>query len=164
MSHRQRERTTACTAFLFLLFRSRHPSSGAAFSFSPLAFLEKLRVRVTRLRHVTRRWPDTRKRHSRPLVTTALKRRSIFRCVCLCHRCFTPWRLSPRGGPCLSRRSPPLPRAISWCARRVVGLPLLFFVDAFRPSTARLVPVSSSLVSRLQSLHSLSRNKIVGLQ
>lgn len=59
-----------------------------------------------------------RKRYSRPLVTTALKRHSIFR-QCVSSVLYAPRRLNPRGGSCLSySSSPPLPRAISRRVRR----------------------------------------------
>lgn len=52
------------------------------------------------------------------MVTTALKRHSIFR-RCVSSVLYAPRRLNPRGGPCLSYSSSrPLPRAIS---RRVLG-------------------------------------------
>lgn len=57
-----------------------------------------------------------RKRHSRPLVTTALKRHSIFR-RCMSSVLYAPRRLNPRGDSCLSSSSPPLLRTITRCAQ-----------------------------------------------
>lgn len=86
-----------------------------------------------------------RKRHSRPLVTTALKRRSIFRrCVCVSvSPVLYSMAIEPLRGP-LSLSSVSSFAARYLMVRSEGGLPLLFFVAAFRPSTARLVPVSSS--------------------
>ena len=87
-----------------------------------------------------------RKRHSRPLVTTALKRRSIFR-WCVSHWCFIlPAIEPPKGLSSLSSRSPPLPCAISHVALRGWFSSLSFSSSLpFRPST----PSFRVLVSHL---------------
>lgn len=149
MSHRQEEGTTARGGLpisSFPVSTSFLPAALSVLSLSP-DLSRKITSTCNSVATCNASLGRYRKRHSRPLVTTALKRRSIFR-RCVSPVLYTPRRLSPRGGPRLSRRSPPLPRAISHCAQGEAELsPPLFFVPAFRPSTARPVPVSSSLVS-----------------
>ena len=88
-----------------------------------------------------------RKRHSRPLVTTALKRRSIFRwCVSLV--LYTPGDWAPEGA-LVSLVGLLLCRALYLTLRSGGGLALLFFILVF-PSF-RPVSISSSLISQLQS-------------
>lgn len=150
MSHRQEEGTTARAVFLFLLFLSRHPSSRARSPFSPSLpiFLEKLRVRVTRLQRVTRRWADTGKgipgHWSRRRLSDVLS----FVGVCVTGALYSTAIEPPRGSLSLSSVSSFAALLSRIALRGRLSYPPLFFVPAFRPSTARPVPVSSSLVSR----------------
>lgn len=107
-----------------------------------------------------------RKRHSRPLVTTALKRRSIFR-RCVSSMLYAPQRLNPRGGPCS-----PLPparlllfRALSRTGLRGGGLKLRFavllsFFISFRLAPRRFSPpVRSSSVCRPRLSRATSKTR-----
>lgn len=143
------------------------------------ASLEKLWVRVTRLRRVTRRWPDTGKgipgHWSRRRLSDVLSFRRYVSSVL-----YAPQRLNPLGDSCLSHPySPPLSR--SYLALSSAGgggrvhAAHLFFFPTF-PKSSRGSHPSSSLSSvpfprlsgnfkatrQLQSYHSF-RNKIVGL-
>lgn len=155
----RRKEQQHAAVFLFLLFLSRHPSSRArspVLSLSP-DLSRKITSTCNSVATCNASLGRYRKRHSRSLVTTALKRRSIFR-RCVSPVLYTPRRLSPRGGPCLSRRSPPLPRAISHCAQGEAELPS----PLLRPClpSFRRAPSSRVLVSRLATskpLQSLSQ-------
>lgn len=124
---------TARAVFQFLPFLSVDilPLPGAAFSLLlslPLVALEKLRVRVTRLRRVTRRWPDTGKGIPGDWSRRRLSDVLSFVGVCVTGALYSTAIEPPRGPLSLSRRSPPLPRAraISYCAQGEAELSLSF--------------------------------------
>lgn len=110
-----------------------------------------------------------RKRHSRPLVTTALKRRSIFR-RCVSSVLYAPRRLNPRGGPRLTSLRLLLFRALS----RIGLWGRLHRLLSFSSSLPFVLHRRATILPRSQlsfrprlscaKLQSRPRNKIVGLQ
>jgi len=168
-----------------LLFPSRGPALylSLSLSLSLAAFREKLRVRVTRLRRVTRRWPDTGKgipgHWSRRRLNDILSFVGVCRRAALCSTAIEPPRvpLSPSLAlsllclqlllPCAISRSTqreaaplffssPLPSASRATTRMVVVVVVVVLLrfSVTRPSPRTLQSLSTSSAMRSSSVYS----------
>lgn len=142
----QKKRTTIRAVFLFLL--SCLDILPAELCSPPLpVFLEKLRVRVTRLQRVTRRWPDTGK--DIPGHWSQRRLSDVLSFVGVCHWCFILPAIEPPKG--LLSLSSVSSFAVHYLTLRSGGG--LAISPSLHPclSSYHPVSVSSSLISRLQS-------------